>query len=295
MPLKALAGRVGAQDLFVLHRVAGARLVNLDGEGRGAGWAGNVTMESGAEPWLHQVPEARIVRAKSGVPQRMFGPYWAAEAVAVAVGDDIVVFGGEGVTEHPDALLGEVAERAAVYVAEVPVAKRLADELEVSQAALAIATMRPPDLETAATEIATKAAQALSCEFGAVLLHGRPPRLFLSREGWRPPADDEEIIAALLPLREGVQGEILVEQDLSCSPFPYHPLAFEDGLIARAATPLGPEGSMGLLVVAHAAGAPRGFTSLCQRVIITIARTAEPLLEAAIDGEAEALANAAER
>jgi hypothetical protein len=178
-----------------------------------------------------------------------------------------------------------VAREAASRAGEVPVAKHLADELEVTQAALAIATLRPATVVEAAGAVATVAARALSCEFGAVLLKRPRIRLFLAEEGWRPVADDEEIIAALLPLDQAIQNELLVEQDLSCSPFPYHPLAFEDGLIARMAVPLGPGGSLGLLVVAHAAGAPRGFTELCQRVAVTMGRTAEAVIEGALDRE----------
>ncbi|HYH28494.1 MAG TPA: hypothetical protein VEA19_06945 [Actinomycetota bacterium] len=286
-PLTELADRAGVRDLFVLHRVDGVHFVNLDGEGRGAGWAGNLKLEPGAEPWIERILVEGVARVSKGVPSRLFGPYWGTSAAGVAVADGVVIFGGEGVVDVPDDVLKEIAVEASSKVGEVPVAKRLADELEVSQAALAVATLRPEDLEDACVSIATRAAQSLSCEFGAVLIAGEPPRVFLSKEGWRPLADDEEIIAALLPLHHAVQGGLLVEQDLSCSPFPHHPLAFEDGLVARAAVPLGPEGSLGLLVVAHASSAPRGFTSLCQRVIVGIARAAEPMLEAAQRDERE--------
>jgi hypothetical protein len=283
--LADLAEAVGADDLFVLHRVDKNRLVNLDGAGRGAGWAGNIDVDPAAEPWVARAFDEGIVRIKSGIPSRIFGPYWASEAVAVAEGDDLVLFGGEGTTVPEDTVLADVARRAASRVGDVPVAKHLADELEVSQAALAIATLRPASVEEAAVAIATSASRALSCEFGVVLLKGPPIRLFLAEEGWRPVADNEEIIAALLPLGQAVQSEPLVEQDLSCSAFPYPPLAFDDGLIARLAISLGPGGSLGLLVIAHAAGAPRGFTALCQRVAATIARTAEAVLEEALRAE----------
>lgn len=259
--------------------------MNLDGAGRGAGWAGNIDVDPAAEPWIARAFDEGIVRIKSGVPSRIFGPYWASEAVAVANGDDLVLFGGEGTTVSEDQVLTDVARQAASRAGEVPVAKRLADELEVTQAALAIATLRPATVGEAAGAVATVAARALSCEFGAVLLKGPQIRLFLADEGWRPVANDEEIIAALLPLDQAMQNELLVEQDLSCSAFPYRPLAFDDGLIARMAVPLGPGGSMGLLVVAHAAGAPRGFTELCQRVAVTMGRTAEAVIDGALRSE----------
>jgi hypothetical protein len=221
------------------------------------------------------------------VPERLFGPYWSAEAVAVPTGRSLVVLAGRGVNGASEDALRQVAELASALVAEVPVAKRLADELEVSQAALSIASLRPASVEEAAEEIATRTSRALSCEFGAVLLMGSPPRLLMAREGWRPPAGDDEIIAALLPLAQALGDDPLVEQDVSCSSFPYHPLAFEDGLVARAAVPLNPRWGSGILMVAHAAEAPRGFTSLCQRVLVTIGRAADAVLSSvAVDAEA---------
>ncbi|HZA61202.1 MAG TPA: hypothetical protein VE754_05890 [Actinomycetota bacterium] len=282
MTLAALAERIGARDMFVLRFVDEGRLVNVDGFGRGAGWAGNLTVRPDAESWPAEALQAGLLRARSGLPERIFGPYWSTEAVGVATEHGLVVFGGPGMAGKPDELLRQIADEAASRVEEVPVAKRLADELEVSQAALAIATLRPGDIEEIAVEIANRAAEALSCEFGALLLTGSPPRLFLASEGWRPPAGDEEIIAAILPLAQAVRDGLLVEQDVSCSSFPYHPLAFDDGLVARAVVPLGADGKRGVLVVAHAADAPRGFTSLCQRVLVAIARATDPVLDGAL-------------
>jgi hypothetical protein len=88
-------------------------------------------------------------------------------------------------------------------------------------------------------------------------------------------------MGALLPLRQAAREGLLVEQDISVSAYPFRPLAFEDGLVARLVVPLGERGRLGLLVVAHATGAPRGFTSLCQRVILRIAEVAAPLIERA--------------
>lgn len=284
MTLAALAEGVGARDLFVLQSVDAGRLVNLDGFGRGAGWAGNLTVDPEAEPWLSGARPGVVHRHASGVPERILGPYWATAAAAIQVGEAIVVLGGEGLSGQDDGALIVVAREAAAAVAEVPVAKRLADELEVSQAALSIATLRPASLRDAAVEIATRSAEALSCEFGAVLLLGPPIEVFMAREGWRPTAAEDEVIAALLPIARALQDDLIVEQDLSCSAFPYHPLSFEDGLVARATVPLSPDGTAGMLVVAHAASTPRGFTTLCQRVLVTIARAADVVLSSAMEG-----------
>lgn len=279
-PFAAVARRAGARDLFVLHRVAPDRLVNLDGFGRGRGWAGNLSVDPAGEPWLSRVLELGLFRARYGFACRIFGPYWSTEAAGVVAGDHVVVFGGGEVDSLDDQILLALAGEAAELAGRVPVARRLADELEISQAALEVATLPIDSLEGAAQGLADRAADALSCEFGAVLLED-PLRLFVADRGWRPRASAEEVMGALLPLRQVARDGILVEQDISISAYPFRPLAFEDGLVARLVVPLGERGRLGLLVVAHATGAPRGFTSLCQRVILRIAEVAAPVLEKA--------------
>lgn len=278
MRLDQVAPRVSAIDIFVLHGVGGGRFVNIDGAGRGAGWAGNIDVAPGSEPWLARVCEEGTLRTRYSMPHRIFGPYWAPEAAGVLVGEHLVVFGGPGVATQDERELTAAARSAVAMVDEVPVAKRLADDLEVTQVALEIAQMRYADLPEAAAAIATAAAQATSCEFGAVLLYGPPISLHLAREGWRPSATEDEMITAILPLAQAITGGLLVEQDTAASAFPYRPLAFQDGLVARCAVPLGPEGSMGVLLVAHSMAEPRGFTMLCQRVMKTVADTAVPVL-----------------
>lgn len=284
--MQDVAARVGASDLFVLYRVADRRLVNVDGHGRGAGWAGNIDLDPAAEGWLEEVEKRGLARVSYGMPRRVFGPYWATESVGVATDDCLVVFGGPGTAEAPEDVVREAAALAASSVGEVPVAKRLADDLEVTQAALEIARMRPRSVDDAARAIATTAARATSCEFGAVLLFGPPMTLHLADEGWRPSASEEEIAAALLPLAQALSDGLFVEQDTSETAFPYRPLTFEDGLVARCAVRLGEEGDMGVLVVAHSLETPRGFTMLCQRVMRTIGDTAQATLSALLDGGA---------
>ncbi|HEX6261248.1 MAG TPA: hypothetical protein VF097_00200 [Actinomycetota bacterium] len=281
--MREIAERLGATDLFVLYRVAPQRLVNVDGHGRGAGWVGNIDLDPSTERWLTVVQERGLARVSQGMPQRIFGPYWATQAVGVAVGDYVVVLGGWDVANLPDEGVRDAAALAVAAVAEVPVAKRLADDLEVTQAALAVARMRPDSLDAAARAIATTAARATSCEFGAVLLFGPPITLHLAEEGWRPSASEEEIAAALLPLAQALSDGLYVEQDTSESPFPYRPLTFEDGLVARCAVRLGTEGDLGVLVVAHSLESPRGFTMLCQRVMRAIGETAQSTLSSLID------------
>jgi hypothetical protein len=172
------------------------RLVNIDGHGRGAGWAGNIDVDPAVETWIQRILDDGMLRTRYGMPHRVFGPYWSAETAGIRVGEHVVIFGGKGVAGRGEGDLRSAAEQAVALVDEVPVAKRLADDLEVAQAALSIAKMRSSDLDEAARAIAQAAARATSCEFGAILLYGPPLRLFLSEEGWFPSATEEEVISA---------------------------------------------------------------------------------------------------
>lgn len=66
-----------------------------------------------------------------------------------------------------------LAQRVAQMVDQVPVAKRLADELEVLDAVRAVTTVNADGVEAALAEIASRTAVALSCEFGAVIVDRR--------------------------------------------------------------------------------------------------------------------------
>lgn len=276
----ALAKELSADDVFVFRRVAGNTLFNVGGVGRGAGWAGNVTVEPSFEPWLAEIDQEMVLRRRSGVPFRAFGPYWATDVVAVATQNkDVIVLAGDGASGHADEELVSAAEQISAAIGPVTPEKRDADELEVRQALEALRDFRGDSTAEAARHLASVTARSLSCEWAAVLLVGPPQRLHVADEGWAPAASEEEIIAALTPLQAVARSEIFVEQDLSQSAFPYRPLTFADGLFARCVVPLGQGGDLGILVAAHAGSAPRGFTSLCQRVAKTIAEAGQPLLE----------------
>jgi hypothetical protein len=277
-----IADRAGASDVFVLRRVAPDRLFNTDGHGRGAGWAGNVSVDPAYEPWVARALEEGLARRTSGVPFRAFGPYWSTDVAAVREEDDLVVFGGGRVSTVADDELRGIAAAARSAATDVAEGKLEADEAEVRQALQALTGVAPGPVEEMARHVASVTAAALSCEFGAVLLTRPPMRLFMADEGWRPAASDEEIVAALLPLVEVARAGIFVEQDLSESPFPYRPLSFDDGLVARCVVPLGANAELGILIAAHAGSAPRGFTLLCQRVASTMGEHGEPLIARAL-------------
>lgn len=266
------------QDLFVLRRLEGERFFNLGGVGRGAGWSGNVEVEARAEPWISRTFTEQVIRKRSGVPFRVFGPYWAHEAAAVLSGENLLVLGGDGVTSLSDEELTAAAERAAAGTTKVPLEKVRDDEAEVQQALDDLLGFEGTSIEEAATHLASTAAQALSCEFGAVLLFQPSTRVFTANEGWMPRASDDELIAALLPLHQLAQDGLYVEHDSSQSPFPFPPLSYEDGLVTRCCVPLGEGGRVGMLFAAHARSEPRGFTSLCQQVARSIGEAGAKLL-----------------
>ncbi|HVL65614.1 MAG TPA: hypothetical protein VM573_10650 [Actinomycetota bacterium] len=279
MTIAEAARATGARDVFFLRKLSGERYFNVDGFGRGAGWAGVVQLERGAEPLVQKALETGVARRSSGVPFRAFGPYWATDVAAVASGEDVVVFGGGSVAGASDAALQEAASAIAQVAGDVSSDKRRADEEEVQGAVAAVEAIRGETVEDAAAAVAAEAARALSCEFGAVLLYGPPARVVMADEGWRPTATDEEVIAALLPLRAVLREGMYVEQDAGTSRFAYPPLGFRDGLVARCAVEIGDGDSAGLLVVAHAAAAPRGFTMLCRRVARAIGERAADVLQ----------------
>lgn len=280
MDLGQSASRVRARDLFILRRVSDNRFFNVAGLGRGEGWAGNISIDAAAEPWLSSVLEDGVASRRSGIPFRVFGPYWATEVAGVFTGEVVVVFSGNGVADNPPDVLMEAAEEIATSAYEVSIEKQQADELELQQAIEMVSSIAVHSSDQAAMQVVETAARALACEFGALLLYGSPMKIFVADEGWRPAATDEELIAAIYPLAGLAAEGPFVEQDLSTSPYAYPPLSFGNGLVARCTVPVGPGGSVGLVVVAHAGTAPRGFTSLCRKVAAAIGENAASVLTA---------------
>lgn len=272
--LEHLAAEIGAVDLFVFHVLSDERMVNLDGWGRGSGWAGNVCLDPETERFLASAMDTGIARMGPGSPTRVFGPYWAEEAVAVRKNGHVVAMGGPGIADLPEERIAETADKAVSAVEEVRTTRRLADKLEISQAELSVATIEAGSLHEAAEHLAHAAARALSCEFGAVLLLADPMTVTIADEGWRPAATTEEIATALIPLIGAVGEELMVEQDLRESPYAVPPISFKDGLVSRCSAPFDVDGRRGLIVVAHSGSAPRGFTDLCRRVAAKMASTA---------------------
>jgi len=279
-----LAADLGLVDVFALRRVSDQQLVNLAGAGRGEGWAGNISIDAEREPLIAEALSRPEVVRHEGEPTRIFGPYWTDAAAIVSMGDFVFVMGGGDVANTHDDQLIEVAGEFAWSVGDVPAEKQLADELEVTQAALDIASLPTAKLDDFLADLADTAAGALACEFGAVVTLGPTPRLVIAPSGWQPDATYEEVLNALLKLLGDLSfEEPSVSQDLRDDPHAESPLGFGDGLVSRCVIPLTAGGSRAALIVAHADVTPRGFTSLCQLVASTIGSQASRVLTNLVD------------
>ena len=119
------------------------------------------------------------------------------------------------------------------------------------------------------------ATDALSCEIGVV--RDGAGRRALSGS-WSPSADDLD--DALDELVARADGQTYCVQDSASVALPA-PLRAEDGIHSVLAVPL-PEPLGGILVTAHTAASPRGFTSLCQHLGEQVADTAGVVAHTAV-------------
>jgi diguanylate cyclase (GGDEF)-like protein len=195
------------------------------------------------------------------------------------------VFGGSQALSEPDATLVPLAARLVAELEQVPPDKLLADELEVVQAVRDMMDSRAETVEETARHVATRAADPLSCEVGAVLFrsNGRLVAEVVTRD-WPARLEADKIRETLIKLFARVERGAVLEQELEAAAD--DALGRNAGLVARFAVPIGSKEPFGVLVVAHAASRPRGFTNLCQRIGHALAHAAEPLLLQASSREA---------
>jgi len=271
----------------LIFQISAAGLSLVGGSGHGAGWTGIVDLTSEEEPLAMRVHGAsRPARVDAaGEPVRVIGPYWAKHAVLVPVGGEhLVVFGGDEPLPDPDAALVPAAAHLVAAVQKVSPAKLLADELEVVHAIRDLIEYRPELVVETARHIAGKAAEPLSCEVGAVLLHynGTLVAEVVTRN-WSQQLDVAAIRGTLITLFERAEQGAFVELELEAAAG--DALGRDQGLVARFAVPIGRPKPFGVLVVAHAATRARGFTNLCQRIGYALAEVAEPILVQAMSRE----------
>jgi diguanylate cyclase (GGDEF)-like protein len=288
-PVSATAGAApGPAPDTLIFRLTPNGLSLVGGSGRGAGWMGIVDLPLDGEPTAARVvASSRPARIDSdSEPVRVVGPYWALHAFMVPVGGEhLVVFGGSGQLTEPDATLVPAAARLVAELQQVPPDKLLADELEVVQAIRDMMDSSAETLAETARHVATRAADPLSCEVGAVLVraNGRLVAEVVTRD-WPTRLEPDPIRETLIRLFAKVEKGALLEPELEAAAD--DALGRNQGLVARFAVPIGGRNPFGVLVVAHAATRPRGFTNLCQRIGHALASAAEPLLLQAASREA---------
>ena len=113
------------------------------------------------------------MRLAHGGKELVFGPYYAHAAAFVPVTPDVVVvFGGDDAAlgDATDDALQSAATLAADAVESVTPAKQLADELEELEAVRAAMAVPDAAVEETMRALGLVAAEALSCEVGAVYL-----------------------------------------------------------------------------------------------------------------------------
>ncbi len=268
-------------DLLIFELADGV-LRLAGGRGRGDSWAGVVEASLADEPLARRAVRAGTpVRVREEAPTRVLGPYWSRYAVLVPVGDEHLVVVG---ARHPlRASDGELRREAAEAVAEaggISSSKLLADELEVVDAVRQLMAFRPETVAVTAKHIADVAAAALSCDFAAVLVPS-PSGPVVEVTGTDGPDCDPKLCAELERLAARLPEEPLLEQDLRDR----GRLGRGGGLVTRYALGIGDGPNRAVLVLAHAAARPRGFTLLCQRVGRSLADAAEVLLGQALARE----------
>jgi diguanylate cyclase (GGDEF)-like protein/putative nucleotidyltransferase with HDIG domain len=287
--LAGLAAALGAEDLFIFQRVAADVFSHLGGVGRGDGWAGNIELRSREERhFLAALERGEPHRLSMPETGRIVGPYYGRSAVIVPCPDDVVVVFGsssEILGQASPTEAAELAGRAAEPIHEVSTAKRLADEIEVLDAVRAITTVTVDGVEPTLRTIAERAAAALSCEFGAMILTepGPESRVGWADRGWAPGPDDRlpEILAAFAAEARGLP---LLVQDAGAEPDAAPSLTAQPGVSSLLALPIGSP-PLAILVVVHADPMPRGFTALCQRVARSVSEAAEIVVRRSVAHE----------
>lgn len=259
----------------------------IGGTGRGEGWTGIVELPLADEHRIAGVHRSGLIARIDSATEviRVVGPYWGHHAVLVPVGGEhVVVFGGARPISDPDSTLRPVAALLVADVQHVTPSKLLADELEVVHAIRNLMQLRPTGLQETARHVASSFAEPLSCEVAAVLVRHRARLVaeVVTRD-WPERLDSAAIRTTLIDLFERAeQGPFL---DLELDAQTDDALGRSAGLVSRFTLPLGYPIPFGVVVVAHAAIRPRGFTTLCQRIGRALADAAESVLLQAMSRE----------
>ena len=266
-----------AEDVLVFEHLDG-RFTLVHASGRRAGWVGIVDADdtdSGlvGTAWRRGTPERR----STAQPIHVVGPYYAASAVAVPVGQrHVVVFGSPAPIMTGDSRLIRSAVEHVDEARGATADKLLADELELVHALRELMAYRPTSVRDTVRHVAGVAGRALSCEVAVVRIDRDGESLIegldLRSSGPLEHPDPAGYLA-------GVGRRARVEQIA-----PVDPDLFGVSVASHMILPLGGE-SRGALALGHASTNARGFTSLCQRIGRAIADAADLLISQAATRE----------
>jgi diguanylate cyclase (GGDEF)-like protein len=288
--LTEIALEIGARDLFVFRRIADRLYSHLGGVGRGAGWAGNIELDSREEHHLR----AALLRGEPVCVElertgRIVGPYWGRSAVVVPCDDEtVVVFGSptDSVAGACTERSAELAERVRSLVVDVSPAKQLADELEVLAAVREITTVNADGMRETLAAIAGRARAALSAEFAALatITSGEiDAAIGVDAGAWAP--RDMGAASRALSHFAAASGDLPVLcQDVSELDDAPEGFRQENGVSSLHVLPIGSP-AIAVLLVVHAEPGLRGFTALCQRVAAAMSDAAEAVVRRGIAQE----------
>jgi diguanylate cyclase (GGDEF)-like protein len=279
-----IAAAAGADDLLVFRRVAAGGFAHLGGSGRGAGWAGIV--EVGAdddEPLLAAILDGDTVfRRTEPFPWRVVGPYYSRSVAAVVVSDDVfAIFGAadDAFSSLSDGELVALARRASETLFDVSPAKRLADEIEVLNAVRDLLQSSAETFDAALHWLVERATVSLSCDLGLAYVDGGARIQIADRRGG-PPLDADQVAGALAEVSQWATFRVCVQEAAAVElPAPFRTA---DGVLAYYILEI-EQPLPGFLLLLHTtAGAPRGFTQLCQSLGQKLVEAAEPQLSTAL-------------
>lgn len=271
---------LGARDVLVLRRIGPTRWTHLGGRGRGESWAGVVEVDSVTDERLARALRSnQPVRQHGDDPHHVLGPYWAMTSVLVRLDDDHAVVlgaprGSQRLNHATDEVLVQAAFEASAGLFAVSPTKQLADEVEVMSAVREFTRAAPTPMDELMRHVVASAAQSMSCELAALWLE--PGRFAVVQRGWSMPGTAEELAAVMASLSTET-ARTLVVQDAAERPLT-HPVGAVAGIVSYLVHPIEVEGRAGLMLLAHAAPSPRGFTDLCQRLLLRLAESACLLL-----------------
>ncbi len=271
-------------DSFVLRRIGSGRWAHLGGRGRGEGWAGIVEVDEDAAPAVGRALTDGTHHVRNDEQRWLVGPYHPRSAVVVPVDrDTVVIFGSMTDRDLPDLPNSEWSSRATVLAentSSVSPAKRLADELEMSEALQDLISNAPDTLDEAMRHVVASTASALSCEYGVLYLPTEGKIAF--DDHTVHDVDAEALTEALGKLARSVNAPICI-QNADEVPLPI-PVPPDFRIRSWIALPTAPAFG-GLLVCAHTDRGPRGFTTMCQKLGRRLADAAELVLYAGSERE----------